>query len=251
MYQLLPLVVAAVSGVSASANVEKKVVKAMEGCQIVWEEKENCVTESNVEICRMKDTQQCEEVSKMVCQPIIPQEHYRRKREALVEKHKGTGKLLLPGDLRSIHQHFDLNGVDAKEPYYPPAKSLGSNLLPLLREDHRHQNLLSDAVISHPIPLVYQDEDDLSAPLQDIGAHTGLKLELNPCTLNCDWVTEECKPVVEEVCITVPKEACHKGTQEVCTIEKVAKEVCPRGRVDKFLGKIGHKIKQLLERWTK
>lgn len=55
-----------------------------------------------------------------------------------------------------IHQHFDLNGVDAKEPYYPPAKSLGSNLLPLLREDHRHQNLLSDAVISHPIPLVYQ-----------------------------------------------------------------------------------------------
>ena len=43
MYQLLPLVVAAVSGVSASANVEKKVVKAMEGCQIVWEEKENCV----------------------------------------------------------------------------------------------------------------------------------------------------------------------------------------------------------------
>ena len=64
MYQLLPLVVAAVSGVSASANVEKKVVKAMEGCQIVWEEKENCVTESNVEICRMKDTQQCEEVPK-------------------------------------------------------------------------------------------------------------------------------------------------------------------------------------------
>ena len=47
--------------------------------------------------------------------------------------------------------------------------------------------------------------------------------------------------MVEEVCITVPKEACHKvayffighvlnvqsfqGTQEVCTIEKVAKEV--------------------------
>ena len=157
MYQLLPLVVAAVSGVSASANVEKKVVKAMEGCQIVWEEKENCVTESNVEICRMKDTQQCEEVpkktnswsfigfgrfSRFIQQRLtlnilgvknglptnystgalqvyfgaevahqgtvsILQHIYlliltRRKREALVEKHKGTGKLLLPGDLRSV-----------------------------------------------------------------------------------------------------------------------------------------------------
>ena len=34
----------------------------MEGCKLVWEEEENCVTESNVEICRMKDTQHCEEV---------------------------------------------------------------------------------------------------------------------------------------------------------------------------------------------
>ena len=60
-------------------------------------------------------------------------------------------------------------------------------------------------------------------------------------------VTEECSPVMEKVCTTVPKEACHKveslwsccsdahctsenippfqGTQEVCTKEKVAKEV--------------------------
>ena len=63
MHQLL-LLLAVVSSVSASANLKKKVVKAMEGCKLVWEEEENCVTESNVEICRMKDTQHCEEVTK-------------------------------------------------------------------------------------------------------------------------------------------------------------------------------------------
>jgi len=101
MHQLL-LLLAAVSSVSASANPKKKVVKAMEGCKLVWEEEENCVTESNVEICRMKDTQQCEEVSKIVCHPNVSQEKYRRKREVLVEKHKNTGKLLMPLDLRSV-----------------------------------------------------------------------------------------------------------------------------------------------------
>jgi len=34
-------------------------------------------------------------------------------------------------------------------------------------------------------------------------------------------------------------------------MEKVAKEVCPKGRVEKFLGKVGHKIKKLLEKWKK
>ena len=67
MHQLL-LLLAAVSSVSASADPKKKVVKAMEGCKLVWEEEENCVTESNVEICRMKDTQHCEEVKRYIFQ---------------------------------------------------------------------------------------------------------------------------------------------------------------------------------------
>ena len=67
MHQLL-LLLAAVSSVSASADLKKKVVKAMEGCKLVWEEEENCVTESNVEICRMKDTQHCEEVKRYIFQ---------------------------------------------------------------------------------------------------------------------------------------------------------------------------------------
>ena len=65
MHQLLPLLLAAVSSVLASTlNLDKKVVKkAMEGCKLVWEDEENCVTESNVEICRMEETQHCEEVT--------------------------------------------------------------------------------------------------------------------------------------------------------------------------------------------
>jgi len=246
MHQLL-LLLAVVSSVSASANPKKKVVKAMEGCKLVWEEEENCVTESNVEICRMKDTQHCEEVSKIVCHPIVAQDKYRVKREVLVEKHKNTGKLLMPLDLRSIHEHFDLEKAEATAPYYPlPKQSPVSNLLPLHKVDHRHQNLVSGAVVSYPSPLAYQDEDDLFDPSQDGQAprksHAGIRAKV---------MTEECSPVVEKVCTTVPKEACHKGTQEVCTKEKVAKEVCPKGRVEKFLGKIGHKIKRLLEKLKK
>jgi len=245
MHQLL-LLLAAVSSVSASANLKKKVVKAMEGCKLVWEEEENCVTESNVEICRMKDTPHCEEVSKIVCQPMVSQEHYRRKREVLVEEHKMTGKLLMPVDLRSLHEQFDFDEAVAKAPYYPLPKSPTSNLLPTHRVDHRHKNLLSGAVISHPSPLPYKEEDDLHAPLQDV--QTPSKSDIGP---KSKVVTEECVPVIEKVCTTVPKKACHKGTQEVCTKEKVAKEVCPKGRVEKFLGKIGHKIKKLLEKWKK
>ena len=64
MHQLLPLLLAAVSSVLASTNLNKKVVKkATEGCKLVWEDEENCVTESNVEICRMEETQHCEEVT--------------------------------------------------------------------------------------------------------------------------------------------------------------------------------------------
>ena len=64
MHQLLPLLLAAVSCVLASTNLNKKVTKkAMEGCKLVWEEEENCVTESNVDICMMKETQHCEEVT--------------------------------------------------------------------------------------------------------------------------------------------------------------------------------------------
>ena len=105
MHQLLLLLLAAVSSVSALTDPKKKAAKkAMEGCKLVWEEEENCVTESNVEICRMKDTQHCEEVkdtlfhtkmyqsidqkstvswldlfkvSKIVCQPMVSQEQYR------------------------------------------------------------------------------------------------------------------------------------------------------------------------------
>ena len=62
MHQL-QLLLAAVSSVLASTNLNKKVVKkAMDGCKLVWEEEENCVTESNVEICMVKETQHCEEV---------------------------------------------------------------------------------------------------------------------------------------------------------------------------------------------
>lgn len=249
MHQLLLLLLAAVSSVSALTDPKKKAAKkAMEGCKLVWEEEENCVTESNVEICRMKDTQHCEEVSKIVCQPMVSQEQYRRKREVLVEEHKKTGKLLMPVDLRSLHEQFDFDEAVAKAPYYPLPKSHTSNLLPIHRVDHQHQNLVSGAVISHPSPLPYKEEEDFYAPPQDVKtpskSHMGPKLEVQV-------ETEECGPVIEKVCTTVPKKACHKGTQEVCTKEKVAKEVCPKGRVEKFLGKVGHKIKKLLEKWKK
>jgi len=245
MHQL-QLLLAAVSSVLASTNLNKKVVKkAMDGCKLVWEEEENCVTESNVEICMVKETQHCEEVSNIVCRPIISQEQYsRRKREVLVEEHKLTGKLLMPADLKSLHQQFDQE--EAKAPYYPLPKSVAtSNLLPVHRGDHRHQNLVSGAVISHPTPLAYRKEE-LSHHLQD--GHAPSKSHLGP---KSKVVAEECSPVIEKVCTTMPKETCHKGTQEVCTKEKVAKEVCPTGKVEKFLGKIGHKMKKLLEKWKK
>ena len=109
----------------------------------------------------------------------------RRKREVLVEEHKMTGKLLMPIDLRSVcslihdiqlglnliflrwelfkhstslqlHEQFDFDEAVAKAPYYPLPKSPTSNLLPIHRVDHRHQNLVSGAVISHPSPLPHK-----------------------------------------------------------------------------------------------
>ena len=32
---------------------------------------------------------------------------------------------------------------------------------------------------------------------------------------------------------------------------KFSGQVCPTGKVEKFLGKIGHKMKKLLEKWKK
>ena len=76
----------AVKSGDAVAEPEPKpeIVQAMEGCKLVWEEKENCVTESNVDICKVVETEHCEEMSRVVCKPTTSEELYRAKRETLM-----------------------------------------------------------------------------------------------------------------------------------------------------------------------
>jgi len=197
----------------AEPEPEPEVVQAMEGCKLVWEEKENCVTESDVDICKVVETEHCEEMSRVVCKPTTSEELNRAKRETPMEIEK-PGEILLPQDLRSIYEHT--NHVD-DAPFYPPPKN--SNFLP--KTDDRHENLVPEGTLSPPSPLYYRG------------------------------VQEKCSPVTEIVCTTEPMEVCQKGNKEVCTLEKVPKEVCPKGRVHRFLGKIGHQIRGLLDAWSK
>ena len=129
---------------AAEPEPEPEVVQAMEGCKLVWEEKENCVTESYVDICKVVETEHCEEMSRDVCKPTTSEELYRAKRETPMEIGK-PGEILLPQDLRSIYEHT--NHVD-DAPFYPPPKT--SNLL--LKKDGRHENLVSEAALSPPSP---------------------------------------------------------------------------------------------------
>jgi len=194
----------------AEPEPEPEIVQAMEGCKLVWEEKENCVTESDVDICKVVETEQCEEMSRVVCKLTTSEELNKAKRETPMEIER-PGQILLPQDLRSIYEHT--NHMDDM-PFYPPPKT--SNLLP--KKDGGHENLVSEAALSSPSPPHYR---------------------------------EKCSPVTEIVCTTAPMEVCQKGKKEVCTLEKVAKEVCPKGRVHRFLGKIGHHIRGLLDAWSK
>merc|ERR1712013_381124 len=168
----------------AEPEPEPEVVQAMDGCKLVWEEKENCVTESGVDICKVVETEHCEEMSKVVCKPINSEELNRAKRENPMEIEK-PGEILLPQDLRSIYEHT--NYVD-DAPFYPPPKAF--KLLP--KKDDQHENLVPEAALSPPTSPHYR---------------------------------EKCSPVTEMICSTEPMEVCQKGKKEVCTLEKVAKEV--------------------------
>ena len=138
----------AVKSVDAVAEPEPEIVQAMEGCNLVWEEKENCVTESDVDICKVVETEHCEEMSRVVCKPTTSEELYRAKRETPMEIEK-PGEILLPQDLQSIYEHT--NHVD-DAPLYPSPKT--SNLLP--KKEDRHENLVSEAVLSPTSPPHHQ-----------------------------------------------------------------------------------------------
>ena len=114
-----------------------------------WEEKENCVTESDVDICKVVETEHCEEMSRVVCKPTTSEELYRAKRETPMEIEK-PGEILLPQDLRSIYEHTTNHVDDA--PFYPPPKT--SNLL--LKKDDQHENLVPEAALSPPSPPRYR-----------------------------------------------------------------------------------------------
>ena len=131
----------------AEPEPEPEIAQAMEGCKLVWEEKENCVTESDVDICKVVETEHCEEMSRVVCKPTTSEELYRAKRETPMEIEK-PGEILLPQDLRSIYEHT--NHVD-DAPFYPPPKTF--NLLP--KKDDRHENLVPEAAMSPPSPPLY------------------------------------------------------------------------------------------------
>ena len=132
----------------AEPEPEPEIAQAMEGCKLVWEEKENCVTESDVDICKVVETEHCEEMSRVVCKTTTSDELNRARRETLMEIEK-TGEILLPQDLRSIYEHT--NHVD-DAPFYPPLKTF--NLLP--KKDDQHENLVSEAVLSPPSPPHYR-----------------------------------------------------------------------------------------------
>ena len=132
----------------AEPEPEPEIAQAMEGCKLVWEEKENCVTESDVDICKVVETEHCEEKSRVVCKTTTSDELNRARRETLMEIEK-PGEILLPQDLRSIYEHT--NHVD-DAPLYPPPKT--SNLLP--KKDGRHENLVSETALSPPSPPHYR-----------------------------------------------------------------------------------------------
>ena len=133
----------------AEPEPEPEIAQAMEGCKLVWEEKENCVTESDVDICKVVETEHCEEMSRVVCKQTISDELNGARRETPMEIEK-PGEILLPQDLRSIYEHTTNHVDDA--PFYPPPKT--SNLL--LKKDDRHENLVSEAALSPPTSPHYQ-----------------------------------------------------------------------------------------------
>ena len=132
----------------AEPEPELEIAQAMEGCKLVWEEKENCVTESDVDICKVVETEHCEEMSRVVCKTTTSDELNRARRETLMEIEK-PGEILLPQDLRSIYEHT--NHVD-DAPFYPPPKTF--NLLP--KKDDQHENLVSEVALSPPSPPHYR-----------------------------------------------------------------------------------------------